>query len=78
LREGVFDRPRYGSFVTALMKVRVAEGDLLPLRFVTLLWFVSPFMESRAEQLTTTISHEEHQLAQACIQQQLERILGIP
>jgi hypothetical protein len=43
-----------------------------------LLWFVSPFMESRAEQLTTTISHEEHQLAQACIQQQLERILGIP
>jgi hypothetical protein len=78
LREGVFDRTLYGSFVTTLMKVRVAEGDLLPPRFVTLLWFISPFMEQQAEQITMTFSLEEYRVAQARIQQQLERILGLP
>jgi hypothetical protein len=78
LRGGVFDRTLYGTFVTTLMRVKVEEGKLLPARFVTLLWFIPPFMEWQTEQITTTFPLEEYQLAKARIQQQLERILGIP
>ncbi|MBT2559246.1 hypothetical protein J7E24_15765 [Hymenobacter sp. ISL-91] len=78
LRGGVFDHALYGAFVTTLMRVQVEEGALLPARFVTLLWFVLPFMEQQAEQITATFPRDEYQLAQARIQQQLERILGFP
>jgi hypothetical protein len=78
LRGGAFDRTLYGAFVTTLMRVQVEEDALLPARFVTLLWFIPPFMEWQTEQITTTVPPEEYQLAQARIQQQLERILGIP
>jgi hypothetical protein len=78
LRGGVFDRTLYGAFVTTLMRVRVEEGDVLPARFLTLLWFIPPFMEWQTEQITTTLPLAEYRLAQARIQQQLERILGTP
>jgi hypothetical protein len=51
LRAGTFDRVLFGDFITTLMRVRVAEEDLLPARFVTLLWFIPPFMEWQTEQL---------------------------
>ncbi|WP_188816351.1 hypothetical protein [Hymenobacter cavernae] len=78
LREGIFDPVLYGDFVTTLMSIQLDEHELLSQRFVTLLWFICPFMERQTERVAETIDVEEYALKRENIERQLERILGLP
>ncbi|UOQ69932.1 hypothetical protein [Hymenobacter volaticus] len=78
LREGIFDPVLYGDFVTLLMSIQLDKQELLPQRFVTLLWFIPLFMEWQTERVAKTIGEQEYQAKRTRIETQLERILGLP
>ncbi|MFD2787867.1 hypothetical protein [Hymenobacter rubripertinctus] len=77
LREGIFHHDLYVDFINSLKEIEAFE-DLVPSRLVTLLWYISPFIEWQRDRVTNSISLDEYDIIVIEIQNQLERILGIP
>lgn len=78
LRDGIFNEDLYKAFLTALQRITIAEDAHVPKRLVTLLWFIPPFMEWQSERVAQTITAGEYELKRVAVQNELERILGIP
>lgn len=78
LRDGIFNETLYAEFLQALKEIRVEEEELLPRRLVTLLWYIPQFMEWQTERVADTISEEKYLLKRGLVENELERILGVP
>lgn len=78
LRDGIFSETLYTAFLHMLKEIRIEEEELLPRRLVTLLWYIPQFMEWQTERVADTISKEKYLLKRGLVENELERILGVP
>src|ERR1700761_5158348 len=76
LRDGRFDDKLYENFMRLLENINF-EGDTVPKRAVSLLWYIPLFMEWQKERLTSRPTNEYNKI-KTKIESELERILGVP
>lgn len=78
LRQGEFDKKLYLAFLVLLRGISFGDDELIPKRVVSLLWYIPLFMEWQKEQITKSIEEMEYNRFKTEIENQLERILGVP
>jgi hypothetical protein len=47
LRDGVFNNDLYNAFLATLQRITIAEDAHIPMRLVTLLWFIPPLWNGK-------------------------------
>ena len=77
LRKGKFDKDLYNEFMQFLRRISFEE-ELVSSRAVSLLWYIPLFMEWQKERVIETIDIKEYKILKTAIENELERILGIP
>lgn len=78
LRQGIFDKELYNEFIQLLRIFSFEDEELISSRIVSLLWYIPLFMEWQKERVQKTISIDEYNILKTTIENELERILGIP
>lgn len=78
LRQGKFDNGLFTNFMSLLKSISFEEDELIPRRVVSLLWYIPLFMEWQKERVAGTISLDDYNNKKTQIENELERILGIP
>ncbi len=78
LREGKFDKELYNDFMQLLRTISFEEEELISSRVVSLLWYIPLFMEWQKERVKKEIDIKEYELLKTAVENELERILGIP
>jgi hypothetical protein len=78
LRQGIFDRELYNEFIQLLREISFEDEELISSRIVSLLWYIPLFMEWQKERVQKNISLNEYNILKTTIENELERILGIP
>lgn len=78
LRQGKFDKELYNEFIVLLKSISFEDEELISSRAVSLLWYIPLFMEWQIERVQNDISPEEYRILKKNIENELERILGVP
>jgi hypothetical protein len=78
LRERKFNNELFENFVLLLRSISFNEDELIPRRVVSLLWYIPLFMEWQKERVRNTISLSNYENKKTEIENELERILGVP
>jgi hypothetical protein len=79
LRQGRFDERSYESLLSFLRSVADEEGEALPKRLVSVLWYIPLFMEWQTDRISKAgHSKDAYQRAVAVVRNEVERILGLP
>lgn len=78
LRQGKFDNGLFTNFMSLLKSISFDDEELIPRRAVSLLWYIPLFMEWQKERVAGTISLNDYDNKKTQIENELERILGIP
>jgi hypothetical protein len=75
----VFDRVLFDKVINILRDIHFGEEqEDIPRRLVSLLWYIPLFMEWNAEGVSNQISRDEYSHCKTLVENELERILGIP
>ena len=77
LRQGVFDDKLCDEFISLLYSIFI-DDESIPKHVVRLLWYIPLFMEWQKERVLANVSLVKYNLNKTEIENQLERILGIP
>jgi hypothetical protein len=79
LKQRVFDRVLFDKVINILRDIHFGEGqEDIPRRLVSLLWYIPLFMEWNAENVLNQIPRGEYNNCKNLVENELERILGIP
>jgi hypothetical protein len=78
LRDGEFDNDLYHEFILLLRSISFDEDALIPKKVITLLWYIPLFMDWQLERIQNVISSKDYNLKKTSIENELERILGVP
>lgn len=78
LKQRVFDRKLFEKVITILRGIHFEEDEDIPRRVVSLLWYIPLFMEWNAEGVSSQIPSDEYNNCKTLIENELERILGVP
>ena len=79
LRQGIIDKNLYREFISLLTAISFEEDELIPRRIVSLLWYIPLFMEWQKERvILNKFDLTEYNTLKTQIENELERILGIP
>ena len=78
LRQGTFDRQLYNDFLVLLKSISFEDEELISSRVVSLLWHIPLFMEWQKRRVQKDIPLEEYDNLKTNIENELERILGVP
>ncbi len=78
LRQGIFDRKLYNEFLILLKTIDFEDEEMIVSRVVSLLWYIPLFMEWQKERVVKTINLGEYNILKQNIENELERILGVP
>lgn len=79
LRQGVFDDNLYQDFLSLLRTISFEEDDeLIPRGIVTNLWYIPLFMGWQKERVSDKLPPESYEFKKTAIENELERIFGIP
>jgi hypothetical protein len=78
LRQGKFVPELYQEFITLLREISFDDEELIEKDIVSYLWYIPSFMSWQSERVSSSISLEEYNLKRTEVENELERILGIP
>ena len=79
LKQRVFDRVLFDKVINILRDIHFGEEqEDIPRRLVSLLWYIPLFMEWNAENVLNQIPRGEYDNCKNLVENELERILGIP
>jgi len=78
LRQGIFDRQLYDEFLILLKTISFEDDELISSRIVSLLWYIPLFMEWQKVRVEKAMSLDEYNILKQNIENELERILGVP
>jgi hypothetical protein len=78
LRHGIFDRNLFNEFLILLKTISFEDDEMISSRIVSLLWYIPLFMEWQKERVQKTINLKEYNISKQNIENELERILGVP
>ncbi|OQP52799.1 hypothetical protein A4H97_24165 [Niastella yeongjuensis] len=78
LRQGIFDRNLNNEFLNLLKTISFEDDEMISSRVVSLLWYIPLFMEWQKERVGKTMGIEEYNMLKQNIENELERILGVP
>jgi hypothetical protein len=79
LRQGIFDDGKFQRLLALLRTIEIAEGAHVPIRLVSLLWYIPTFMQWQDERLRERGQDlDAYRKAMARVVNELERILGTP
>ena len=75
---GRFDNKLFTDFLALLQAISFGEEELIPRRVVSLLWYIPLFMEWQKERVEGAIGLKDYRNKKTLIENELERILGVP
>ena len=79
IRQGTFDKSHFNRALSQIASVPTPNGEPLPARLVSLLWYVPIFMEWNRDRVKENSGDmKEFQLCQTKLTNEIERILGVP
>jgi hypothetical protein len=79
LRQGQFIEEEYLSFCDELSSLSIAEDENIPVRLVSLLWYVPLFMDWQKQRVEECGGdRDDYSKAVSSITNEVERLLGVP
>ena len=79
LRQGDIDVPQIESLLLLLERIRPAEDDLLPRRFVSLVWYLPIFFEWQRERVAERGGDiKAYQVLSNRVVAIVQQVLGVP
>lgn len=78
LRQGIFDEDLYLRCLNLLRTISFDDNELIPKEIVSQLWYIPLFMEWQRDRIQGKLSPERFEFVKTAIENELERILGVP